>query len=601
MSILYINTGSTANAGDGDSLRTAFNKINGNFQYINALASGQLTLDRGFTGSIGDYGYTGSQGYDGSQGFTGSRGAGYTGSASTIPGYAGSQGFTGSVGSTGTIGYTGSIGYVGSASTASGYAGSQGLIGYTGSQGADSTVPGYVGSLGYVGSPGFVGSQGVVGFVGSAGSLGYTGSQGDQGPQGFSPDTVPGGIYIQLDQNNLIGTNIGYVAPSTSTISFTTGQAVRLRANILRNGNTPIAIGVIRSDGGAGALLIFDENNILGMYQMLPGSQNAISQTYDLSNNIFGINRYLQMEWQITPDATNGSVVFGSVIGVGGVELEQVDPGLFNVFDTSQGDWYLCAFAADSISSIADVAYELGIGIGGANGYTGSAGAGFTGSASTQIGYTGSSGYDGYTGSQGYSGSVGYTGSASSVPGYTGSQGSAGSQGFAGSAGPAGYIGSHGPIGYTGSVGYFGSIGYTGSVGYSGSNGPTGYTGSAGAQGIQGDDGVTGSQGYTGSTGFGFTGSQGLQGYTGSRSTLPGPTGYTGSQGNALIQSGIAPSPATTTTIWYDTVSGRSFVYFEGNWVDSNPSVDTISLTQLKSVVAESTSFTDFQARIAAL
>lgn len=84
----------------------------------------------------------------------------------------------------------------------------------------------------------------------------------------------------------------------------------------------------------------------------------------------------------------------------------------------------------------------------GATGYTGSQGIlGYTGSASTVIGYTGSLGY---TGSQG----AGYTGSASTVIGYTGSQG-------------AGYTGSQGIIGYTGSAGYTGSqgVGFTGSAG----------------------------------------------------------------------------------------------------------------------------------------
>lgn len=34
MTIRYINTGTSANKGDGDSLRTAFNTINQNFSYI---------------------------------------------------------------------------------------------------------------------------------------------------------------------------------------------------------------------------------------------------------------------------------------------------------------------------------------------------------------------------------------------------------------------------------------------------------------------------------------------------------------------------------------------------------------------------------------
>jgi hypothetical protein len=38
MTILYINTGTSANAGNGDSLRTAFNKINANFAYLSTAS-----------------------------------------------------------------------------------------------------------------------------------------------------------------------------------------------------------------------------------------------------------------------------------------------------------------------------------------------------------------------------------------------------------------------------------------------------------------------------------------------------------------------------------------------------------------------------------
>lgn len=72
MPIRYINTGSGANSGDGDSLRSAFIKVNNNFAFIESIAA------MGYTGSAG-LGYTGSAG----AGYTGSAGAGYTGSAGT--------------------------------------------------------------------------------------------------------------------------------------------------------------------------------------------------------------------------------------------------------------------------------------------------------------------------------------------------------------------------------------------------------------------------------------------------------------------------------------------------------------------------------------
>lgn len=127
----------------------------------------------------------------------------------------------------------------------------------------------------------------------------------------------------------------------------------------------------------------------------------------------------------------------------------------------------------DGVESV--VSFEPGIGYAGSQGnvgYTGSVGdIGYTGSfgytgSIGDIGYSGSQGVIGYTGSFGYTGSMGYTGSVGA--GYTGSGGDTGftgSIGYTGSKGDVGYTGSIGDIGYTGSLGYTGSIGYTGSSG----------------------------------------------------------------------------------------------------------------------------------------
>lgn len=45
MPINYINTGSSPNKGDGDTLRTAFNKINANFKYLNQSTGVQANAD----------------------------------------------------------------------------------------------------------------------------------------------------------------------------------------------------------------------------------------------------------------------------------------------------------------------------------------------------------------------------------------------------------------------------------------------------------------------------------------------------------------------------------------------------------------------------
>ena len=69
---------------------------------------------------------------------------------------------------------------------------------------------------------------------------------------------------------------------------------------------------------------------------------------------------------------------------------------------------------------MANLSNILGGAFAGNTGYTGSAGIGYTGSASTVIGYTGSQGPIGYTGSQGIQGTVGYTGSVPPIGGTTG-------------------------------------------------------------------------------------------------------------------------------------------------------------------------------------
>jgi len=166
MSKKIIDIGSGELAGDGESIRSAFSKINDNFTEVYHGVGGTGTgvyssdtppedaidnelwwntengklyirymdswIEANATGPTGNTGYTGSFG---NIGFTGSRGIGYTGSRGGVglTGYAGSRG---DVGEPGTDGYTGSKGFTGSRGL--GYTGSQGDIGYkgyTGSQG----------------------------------------------------------------------------------------------------------------------------------------------------------------------------------------------------------------------------------------------------------------------------------------------------------------------------------------------------------------------------------------------------------------------------------------------------------------------------------
>jgi hypothetical protein len=63
------------------------------------------------------------------------------------------------------------------------------------------------------------------------------------------------------------------------------------------------------------------------------------------------------------------------------------------------------------------------------------------------------------------------------------------------------------------------------------------------------------------------------------------------------------PDISNVGALWYDAETGRLYVYYDSTWVDASPmvTVDTISLTQLKSIVANSASWSAFQANIAAL
>ena len=48
-----------------------------------------------------------------------------------------------------------------------------------------------------------------------------------------------------------------------------------------------------------------------------------------------------------------------------------------------------------------------------------------------------------------------------------------------------------------------------------------------------------------------------------------------------IIQSATTPETISTSTLWYDTVGGRSYVYYDSSWVDASPMpvVDTTQLT----------------------
>lgn len=102
----------------------------------------------------------------------------------------------------------------------------------------------------------------------------------------------------------------------------------------------------------------------------------------------------------------------------------------------------------------------------------------------------------------------------------------------------------------------------------------SGATGPIGATGVEGPTGATGSSGLDGSTGAtGLTGATGAEGPTGATG-VEGPTGATGA-GLGVEQDASAPISPNSSTLWYDTVSGRLYVYYSdldgSQWVDAAP------------------------------
>ena len=124
MAIEIIDIGTKPDAGDGDSLYVAFDKVNNNFAYVEQLAINGVQGPEGPRGFDGLRGYTGSKGLQGVFGYTGSTGL---------------QGTRGYIGSKGDQGIQGPQGLQGLQGT-QGMQGLQGTQGMQGLQGVSGTV-----------------------------------------------------------------------------------------------------------------------------------------------------------------------------------------------------------------------------------------------------------------------------------------------------------------------------------------------------------------------------------------------------------------------------------------------------------------------------
>jgi hypothetical protein len=433
MTVEIIDIGSSETSGDGESIRSAFNKINNNFaSFRNGYSGSQGPI--GYDGSQGDTGYTGSAstevGYTGSQGDGGLQGiTGFTGSQGTT-GYAGSRGSTGFTGSNGSVGFTGSIGpqgytgdlglqgdtgfsgsrgssgftgsqgttgYVGSHGV-TGYAGSKGDIGLTGNSGSQGVTgftgsKGDIGSTGYVGSHGYTGSKGDTGSIGSSGSTGYTGSKGDTGyfgshgytgsqGVGFTGSSGTTGFTGSTGPAAIVGT-LNYVQNSQATSTSMSGSPsypfTVISAPAITTNGSPVQIIVTGdanpiSNGGFCLLRLFRGSTAIGQVVQAESTTANVNVPYCV---------------QFVDAVAAGTYTYNMKVVSGS--------GSFNFGE-----------ATGPVITVTELQNVIG-----ATGYTGSSGTN---------GYTGSKGSDGVIG---YNGSIGYTGSKGDT-GYVGSQGPSG-------------------------------------------------------------------------------------------------------------------------------------------------------------------------------
>lgn len=430
----------------------------GNYVYVFAVSSsfgyymyGQITdysgtsltvnvIDHTGNGTYGGWrfvltsqiGYTGSRG---STGFTGSQGAGFTGSRGAFD----AVGFTGSQGE---LGYTGSRG----AYDAVGFTGSQGELGYFGSQGD----PGYTGSIGYTGSQGIPGEAAAVGFTGS---VGYVGSIGYTGSQGIPGEYAALGYTGSRGDLGYVG-SIGYTGSTSEATSVTLSPAFK-GALLYLSGNFAITTGWMIIDQFNS--VSYDTNGFSGgngrIY--IPAGVSKVKLYASLSDN----NAIDNVNYMVIAKNGDTSYYFSGAADQAGVHRDLTRLSVMTaVIPVSAGDYFEVAINCSGSATLdpgANNWFSVEVFEGGILDTTSVIRTtGYTGSASTAPGYTGSIGYTGSQGIPGEASAIGYTGSRGNL-GYVGSQGVTG---FTGSRGELGYLGS---IGYTGSAG----AGYTGSSG----------------------------------------------------------------------------------------------------------------------------------------
>jgi hypothetical protein len=504
MTITYINTGSSANAGNGDTLRLAFTKINSNFSELvdqlsaievgstSTLVAGTYTFALSNTGTISLNGAPFVSGA-GATGATGPQGAGFSDLTSTS---------SNSI-STGTLTFTVNQ----TQGVESAFMGGQYVLAYAGTLGnvqggvygqifsySDQTL--VLSSYEVLFGSGTTSSwyfelTGAKGINGTIGINGTTGATGPAGPTNTATTATLGGVIIG---HNLAVTLAGTLSAITSVISDVAP------ANPIEGDqwwDSVLGRGFVYYDG----LWIEMSPNV--------GAVGPAGATGAGATGATGVQ-----------GATGEKGATGSTGPVGATGL--------------QG-------STGQVGATGQLGATGSTGPVGATGLQGSTGQiGATG----QLGATGATGYQGTTGATGPQGiSLVLIGSTATVTTSTVGLGSPG-QGWinttdgdvyfwntlttlwenigpivgpAGGPGPDGATGMYGATGATGPAGDIGATGLQGATGFNGNDGATGATGPAGdigATGLQGATGFNGNDGATGATGP--DGATGLTGATGS-------------------------------------------------------------------------------------
>ena len=430
-------------------------------------------------------------------------------------GGAGPRGPSGPSGPSGPRGINGLVGPTGPS-------GAIGLIGPTGPSGANGTA----GATGPTGPSGANGSTGPTGPSGADGAPGVRGPQGPTGPSDWLH--VPSDIVPNVDSLYSLGSPTKkwkslYVSTNTIYINDT---ALSVNSNnklsiAPSSTSTPILV--------SSEQFVFDVVATATTYQLYHLSDQGLAVANLNADGSFHIPGGLYFKDSISTATDIASVSISTVTSYlvidnfnNAVTVQNnaaswtfdVDAGLVFPDLTRQ---YTAWTGTVAWSNITDVPPNLGTG----------------------------------TGPQGPTGPSG---------GPTGPSGPTGPQGLRGITGPQGPTGPSGPQGDTGPQGY------TGDTGPQGPTGPV-----AVSQGsVPPANATTSSLWYDTSTGRTYIY---YEGYWVDASPAGG-SGSTGTGNTTLIQSDIPPANATTSTLWYDTVTGRTYIYYENYWVDTSPAME---------------------------